>query len=432
MLKPLKIIICNFEIMKLITLKLIFTAIIINVFNNKIESIKISQPPNLKTIIFKSSNNSGQFPILEDGSFMQLSFDDLNASEDDYYYKVSYHNFDWSDSVLFQNEFLEGLDNIRISDYENSFNTLQRYTHYRLTLPNSSTKFRLSGNYMIHVYNRNDELQFSRKFVYLKPKVIVSADVFRTRDLNYFQTHQNIKFNLTQNNLGSIQNFENNLNVVLIQNDQWSNSISGIQPQFKNNKILKYRYDIETSFEGGNEYLFFDTKDLRVTGPNVSFINLGELYESYLYTDIPRKNSPYSFSQDINGDFQTRTVIGGQDPEIEADYSWIYFTLAASIELPETDIFILSNFNNYEPSEENIMLYNQALEAYEAKILIKQGFYNYKYYANTNSGWKYNLISGNFFQTENSYKILVYYRAPGEIFDELIGVGNTDSKQILN
>ena len=107
MLKPLKIIICNFEIMKLITLKLIFTAIIINVFNNKIESIKISQPPNLKTIIFKSSNNSGQFPILEDGSFMQLSFDDLNASEDDYYYKVSYHNFDWSDSVLFQNEFLE-------------------------------------------------------------------------------------------------------------------------------------------------------------------------------------------------------------------------------------------------------------------------------------------------------------------------------------
>ena len=418
--------------MKIITLKLIFTAIIINLFNSIFESIQIAQPPNIKTIIFKINNNSSQFPILKKGSFMELSFDDLNASEDDYYYKISYYNYDWSDSILFKNEFIEGLDNIRVSNYENSFNTLQRYTHYKLTLPNSSTDFKLSGNYKIHIYNSNDELQFSRRFVYLNPIISVSANVFRTRNLNYFQTHQNIKFNLTQNDLGLIQGLEDNLNIIIIQNNQWSNSISGIQPQFKNNKVLKYRYDIKTSFEGGNEYLFFDTKDLRVTGPNVSFINLGVLYESYLYTDIPRKKFPYSFNQDINGGFQIRTVIGSQNAEIEADYGWVYFTLAASIELPETDLFILSDFNNYEPNRDNLMSYNKTLDVYEAKILIKQGFYNYKYYANTVSGWKPNLVSGNFFQTENSYKILVYYKAPGEIFDELIGIGETDSKQILN
>ena len=418
--------------MKIITLKLIFTAIIINLFNSIFESVQVAQPPNIKTIIFKINNNSSQFPILKKDSFIELSFDDLNASEDDYYYKISYYNYDWSDSILFKNEFIEGLDNIRVSNYENSFNTLQRYTHYKLTLPNSSTDFKLSGNYKIHIYNSNDELQFSRRFVYLNPIISVSANVFRTRNLNYFQTHQNIKFNLTQNDLGLIQGLEDNLNIIIIQNNQWSNSISGIQPQFKNNKVLKYRYDIKTSFEGGNEYLFFDTKDLRITGPNVSFINLGVLYESYLYTDIPRKKFPYSFNQDINGGFQIRTVIGSQNAEIEADYSWVYFTLAASIELPETDLFILSDFNNYEPNRDNLMSYNKTLDVYEAKILIKQGFYNYKYFANTVSGWKPNLVSGNFFQTENSYKILVYYKAPGEIFDELIGIGETDSKQILN
>ena len=418
--------------MKIITLKLIFTAIIINLFNSIFESVKVAKPPNIKTIIFKINNNSSQFPILKKDSFIELSFDDLNASEDDYYYKISYYNYDWSDSILFKNEFIKGLDNIRVSNYENSFNTLQRYTHYKLTLPNSSTDFKLSGNYKIHIYNSNDELQFSRRFVYLNPIISVSANVFRTRNLNYFQTHQNIKFNLTQNDLGLIQGLEDNLNIIIIQNNQWSNSISGIQPQFKNNKVLKYRYDIKTSFEGGNEYLFFDTKDLRITGPNVSFINLGVLYESYLYTDIPRKKFPYSFNQDINGGFQIRTVIGSQNAEIEADYSWVYFTLAASIELPETDLFILSDFNNYEPNRDNLMSYNKTLDVYEAKILIKQGFYNYKYFANTVSGWKPNLVSGNFFQTENSYKILVYYKAPGEIFDELIGIGETNSKQILN
>ena len=418
--------------MKFIVLKLVSIIALVSSFIKKDNAFEALQPPNIKTIIFKSDSGLNQFPILEQGGLIRLSFDDLNASEDDYYYKITYHNFDWSDSVLFENEFIDGIDNIRLADYETSFNTLQRYTHYRLTLPNPSTKFKLSGNYMVHIYDRNDNLQFSRRFIYLKPEISVTANVYRTRDLNYFQTHQNIKFEISQNNLGSIQNFQQNLNVVLIQNDQWSNIISGIQPQFKNSKVLKYRYDIETSFEAGNEYLFFDTKDLRTTGQNISFINLGDLYESYLYTDIPRKNNPYSFFQDLNGDYQIRTVMGNQNSEIEADYSWIHFTLAARIELPETDIYVLGNFNNYEPSAENIMSYNKALEAYETKVLIKQGFYNYKYFANTSSGWQPNLISGNFSQTENSYKILVYYRAPGEIYDQLIGLGKTNSNTLLN
>tara|TARA_Y100000996_G_scaffold84634_1_gene58585 strand:+ start:732 stop:1988 length:1257 start_codon:yes stop_codon:yes gene_type:complete len=418
--------------MKFIVLKLVSIIALVSSFIKKDNAFEALQPPNIKTIIFKSDSGFNQFPILEQGGLIRLSFDDLNASEDDYYYKITYHNFDWSDSVLFENEFIDGIDNIRLADYETSFNTLQRYTHYRLTLPNPSTKFKLSGNYMVHIYDRNDNLQFSRRFIYLKPEISVTANVYRTRDLNYFQTHQNIKFEISQNNLGSIQNFQQNLNVVLIQNDQWSNIISGIQPQFKNSKVLKYRYDIETSFEAGNEYLFFDTKDLRTTGQNISFINLGDLYESYLYTDVPRKNNPYSFFQDLNGDYQIRTVMGNQNSEIEADYSWIHFTLAARIELPETDIYVLGNFNNYEPSAENIMTYNKALEAYETKVLIKQGFYNYKYFANTSSGWQPNLISGNFSQTENNYKILVYYRAPGEIYDQLIGLGKTDSNSLLN
>ena len=418
--------------MKFIVLKLVSIIALVSSFIKKDNAFEALQPPNIKTIIFKSDSGFNQFPILEQGGLIRLSFDDLNASEDDYYYKITYHNFDWSDSVLFENEFINGIDNIRLADYETSFNTLQRYTHYRLTLPNPSTKFKLSGNYMVHIYDRNDNLQFSRRFIYLKPEISVTANVYRTRDLNYFQTHQNIKFEISQNNLGSIQNFQQNLNVVLIQNDQWSNIISGIQPQFKNSKVLKYRYDIETSFEAGNEYLFFDTKDLRTTGQNISFINLGDLYESYLYTDVPRKNNPYSFFQDLNGDYQIRTVMGNQNSEIEADYSWIHFTLAARIELPETDIYVLGNFNNYEPSAENIMTYNKALEAYETKVLIKQGFYNYKYFANTSSGWQPNLISGNFSQTENNYKILVYYRAPGEIYDQLIGLGKTDSNTLLN
>ena len=169
-----------------------------------------------------------------------------------------------------------------------------------------------------------------------------------------------------------------------------------------------------------------------MNGINTSFIDLEEIYQVYLYTDIPRKYSPYTFSQDLNGDFEVRTLLGTQKSDIEADYSWVYFTLAASIELPETEIYILGNFNNYEPTDSSLLIYNKSLEAYEAKILLKQGFYNYKYVAKTFSGWNLNLISGNFYQTENNYKILVYYRPPGEIYDQLIGFGELNSENILN
>ena len=41
-------------------------------------------------------------------------------------------------------------------------------------------------------------------------------------------------------------------------------------------------------------------------------------------------------------------------------------------------------------------------------------------------------ISGNFWQTENNYKVLVYYRDLGARYDRLIGYGEASSVNISN
>jgi hypothetical protein len=41
-------------------------------------------------------------------------------------------------------------------------------------------------------------------------------------------------------------------------------------------------------------------------------------------------------------------------------------------------------------------------------------------------------ISGNFDQTENNYKVLVYYRDLGGLYDKIIGVGEASSTLITN
>jgi hypothetical protein len=64
---------------------------------------------------------------------------------------------------------------------------------------------------------------------------------------------------------------------------------------------------------------------------------------------------------------------------------------------------------------------------------MKQGFYNYKYVVvEKNGALNEGAVSGNFWQTENNYKVLVYYKDLGARYDRLIGVGEGSSVNISN
>ena len=64
---------------------------------------------------------------------------------------------------------------------------------------------------------------------------------------------------------------------------------------------------------------------------------------------------------------------------------------------------------------------------------MKQGFYNYKYVLiDKENTLQEGAISGNFDETENNYKVLVYYRDLGARYDKLIGLGEANSVQMTN
>jgi len=79
------------------------------------------------------------------------------------------------------------------------------------------------------------------------------------------------------------------------------------------------------------------------------------------------------------------------------------------------------------------MYFNEARGVYEVPILLKQGFYSYKYVlVDENNQLQEGAISGNHDETENNYKVLVYYRDLGARYDRLIGVGESSSIDITN
>ena len=379
----------------------------------------------LKSIHFLNENPQRQFPIIRLNETFTLVFDDLLAQDNDYYYRIKHFNADWTPSELFTNQYLNGFDNLRIDNFQSSFNTLQRYTHYRLTLPNKDTQFLVSGNYMIEIYNAFDELVFSRKFLVVESAAQVQLGIYPAQNIAQLSSGQNLQFSIQP--LGfQIRNPTTDLKVILLQNHQWNSARLAPPPQYNIGSQLVYRYDLPTQFNGGNEFLFFNTKDLRVLNPSVSYVNLEDLYQHYLYTDAPRKHLPYTYSPDINGNFVVETL-QGDDHHIEADYSEVYFSLARQYGLNEEEIYIYGNFNNYKLTEENKMIYNPSLELYEGILLLKQGFYNYNYVRKLEGQIDKLNITGNHAQTENNYLVLVYHRSIGALYDALIGFGEQQS-----
>jgi len=392
---------------------------------------EVSEPINIKTIIFKGESENDQFPIISIDENITLSFDDLNSNEEDYYYKIRHFNFDWKESELFKNEIFEGFDNVRIVNYSNSFNTLQPYTHYELKFPNDKTRFLVSGNYIIEIYNSLDEIIFSRKFCIYEKMAETNVSVYRLQNMEFYKTHQSIHFSITPKNI-IFREPEKRIKVTILKNYQWNSQIKNLKPQYIINSKLEYKYDTESKFEGGNEYLFFDTKEIRSTNQNISYINRSDLYETYLKIDYSRNYSNYIYNQDINGNFKIRTINGSQNSKTEADYTWVHFSLVSDINFFENSIYIYGKFNNYKLTEKNKMYYNPSMELYEGVLLLKQGFYNYKYVFKAKDSLNTNKISGSHALTENEYLVLVYYRDIGGKFDKLIGVGKTNSFNLKN
>ena len=236
---------------------------------------EVNPPENIKSIVFKGPTED-QFPVIQLGESMTLEFDDLMANEQDYYYKIVHCDYDWTPSQLLKSQYLDGADNQRIIDYENSYTTLQPYSNYRLSIPNQNVKLRVSGNYVLEIYNSYGELQFSRRFVVYRDAVAVSGLVKRSRDFNFINTKQVVQFNI--NTAGfNVVNPKREVKVAIIQNHQWPTALYNIKPQFTIGTELVYKYNEETSFFGGNEYLYFDTKDLRSPTFAVSNIEMRDL-----------------------------------------------------------------------------------------------------------------------------------------------------------
>jgi hypothetical protein len=394
---------------------------------------EIVPPYNIKTVSFVQ-NKQNVVPIFQLGDAFELQFDDLYGTDASYFYEIVHCDYDWKPSEIQKQDYLQGFDNQRVQESSSSFNCLQIYTHYRLSFPNSTTQLKISGNYMLKILNEDKEVIFSRKFIVFEDLATVPIQIKRARTVTNLDSKHNLEFTI-KSNVINFQNPLKNIKTVLLQNGKFNNAISNIKPQFTIGNDLVYKYDTPTQFWAGNEFLYFDNKEIRVASNTISRVDSQkDIYSSYLFTNEARANSNYYNNQDVNGNFVIRRLFA-ENNDVEADYAWVYFSLSAPLfRSSDGAIYVTGMFNNYALTTENKMEYNPEKAIYEKAILIKQGFTNFEYLAVKPNGSidSENAIDGNFFQTENEYTVLVYYKEDTDRYTRIIGKGTASSLNIIN
>ena len=380
---------------------------------------------NIKSIQLFNPQTNDETPVIKFGEQLILSFDDLQNSNTIYKYTIKHLDRDWQDDGLFFTEFAKGVMSANIQDFAYSFNTYQKYTHYTLSFPNEKIQPKISGNYELIVYKDSaSKPLFKKRFCIVEDGANLGINVSRFNDSKKPNVNQRVEVIAVPNRSDILSNL-NSISLNVIQNNNFNQGIFDVKTNsVMGNKLLFQQMNLV--FPGNNEFYYFDNKIINQAYDMIAAVdNNDEGNHTYLHS-VWAYPLDYQYQPDVNGAFYFRRNDMGieRDANTEGDYSWVYFSLDS--EKMDKELYVLGAFNDYLPSEESKMIYDENYKKYIAKIYLKQGFYNYILTTKDESGYL-NLgeINGSFWQTENLYQAFLYYAPFGKNYDGLIGYGET-------
>ncbi|SDF60572.1 protein of unknown function [Mucilaginibacter pineti] len=378
----------------------------------------------IKSVEFYNTRKQGDFPVINLGTDEKvlLAFDDLRGGSRTYNYTIEHCDTRWNSSNLSPAEYLQSFQDDRLYTYTYSTGTMQKYTHYEQLVPNNNIAPKISGNYILKVYENGDQnkLVLTRRLYVLGKRVNIAANTIASPNTQLRKTNQKLNFTVDYGSL-PVQNPSANVRTFVMQNARTETGILNTQPTNIKGSVLVFNDVSINDFPGRNEFRLFDTRTLKLNSQRVARIFKDTGNVVVLLADPVRDNPNYVLYYDNNGKFFPLNS-DGVDPRTDADYTHTYFTLAAN--RPETSgsPYIVGRFNDYKLDEHSELTIGDDGK-YHIELLLKQGVYDYEYVwvdAQTHKADDVPM-EGSHFETENDYQLLVYYRPPTARWDELVG-----------
>lgn len=390
---------------------------------------------NIQNVKLHLAGNPLGYPVIRLGSSdqLELHFDDREGGTKAYSYTWQLCNADWTPAVLSPMDYIRGFTQQRIITYRASSVALTRYTHYQQVVPDRNCAPSRSGNYLLKVFLNGDpsRLAFTRRVLVVEEKAAVSVQVQQPFNNQVFTTHQKLVFTVNTRQL-NIVNAMQQVTVAILQNNRWDNRKSGLRPTFMRQNQLEYNTEQDAVFAAGKEWRWLDLRSFRLQTDRVdSAVYKSGATNVYVTTDADRSPLRFVYYRDANGMFYNETL-DGMNPYWQGDYATVYFSFRPPAGMPfKKDLYLFGELTNYGRDSQSKMVFNLERGVYETSIWLKQGYYDYAYALKEGEGaaatFDFSRTEGNYWETENNYTILVYYRSLGGRSDELVSVTKINS-----
>lgn len=394
---------------------------------------KVVKPYVHSTQLYKWGDQLG-FPVwtLNSPERLQLEFDDLEANVKSYYFSFVLCDYNWQPAKLSTFDYVRGFTQTRITNYRYSSIALTRYIHYQADVPDRNSLPTRSGNYLLKVYLDGDtsKLVFTKQMVVLDPKATVAGQIVQPLSAQYFTTHQKIRLSVNLKDLNAFSAAQQ-VKVVILQNNRWDNAERDYPPTFVRGNMLEFNSEDHGIFPGGKEFRWLDLRGFRLQSDRVDHADYGlTSTEIYVRPDFDRNGERYLYYPDLDGMYLIMSY-DNLNPSWQGDYATVHFTFVPPNGQPyrNRNLFLGASFTDWGSSDTWEMKYNEEKGAYETSAFLKQGYYSYEYFSvdRNNPNDKKNM-EGNYWETENRYTILVYYKGFSDRNDQLIGYASLNSR----
>lgn len=388
---------------------------------------------SIRTVKLFPQNNQMALPIigLNSGDQLELHFDDVGAYPKNYFYTYQLCNADWTEAQWSPFDYIRGFQQNRISQYRVSSIAQVQYVHYQAVLPERSAVPTRSGNYILKVFQDADtaKLLFTKRFYVVDNKVGIAAQMQQPFSAQLNQTHQKIQLAVNTAPLSAIN--PQQIQTTILQNGRWDNAAQKLQPSFIRGSLLEYNAEQDCLFPAGKEYRWLDLRSLRFESDRVERIVRTSIpVLVYAKTDAIRTSLRYLWYRDLNG-FSDISTTESVNPWWQSDYAEVEFSLATNNPIPNQQVYLMGELTGNQISDSSLMDFDERKGMYYKRLLLKQGYYSYTYVTKDSKQQQAianpALTEGNYWETENNYTILVYYRPFGGRHDELVGLRQISS-----
>lgn len=383
-----------------------------------------------------------KLPVIDNSanSSLEISFDVLSDDRQYLQYYVVHCDANWEQDDLSELDYIDGFMPVRVEQVEPSFNTFVNYWHYRVGFPNEDTALLISGNYAVvfHTEDDPDDVLAVACFSVTEQMAFVGGEVSGNTDIDYRAEHQQLTLQCSwsQHQLPHLDP-TNDLRLVVTQNHRPSTRRALLHPSRLEGGKAWYEHQKDLIFEAGNTYRRFEFIDRHYATFGVEQLRYrAPYYEVMVTPQQARSEGYYRYDEDQHGRYVVH-ALGVDDEQVESEYFWAEFRLAGAMPPKgNSQIYLSGDFTYGELTEPYLMTYDADEQCYRARVLLKQGHYNYQFLCGPSWVPDYGtpfakndcryittrVCEGNYYESRNEYDVYVYYRAPGARYDRLLGV----------